>query len=173
MKCEGDHKSDLMQLLFCLQSLWLHLSKTISWSMPHSHCALIVPLFLWCSRLYFWRLMSAWELNGLFWGESKYSFHTPAAAELMMGFGKAGLDGHKAFFFLEWLCNQDLFIWWLLLAPGHGCLGSECCQGGVGECPEGTRGTQGASGPVVGLGHLHRSANHWLGAVGCQSWDVR
>lgn len=34
-------------------------------------------------------------------GEGRYPFHTPAAAVLMMGFEKAGLDGHKAFFFLE------------------------------------------------------------------------
>lgn len=57
---------------------------------------------------------------------------------LMLGFGMAGLGGHKAFFFLECNCAAEIVdVVTLLLTPERGYLGPECCQGGFGECPEG------------------------------------
>lgn len=43
-------------------------------------------------------------INGLFWGECGYPLCTPVVAVLVMGFGKAALDGHKSFFFLVCDC---------------------------------------------------------------------
>lgn len=55
--------------------------------------------YVFLETLYFWKLMSAWEFKWPVLRGVWYPFCTPAAAVLMMGFGKAGLDGHKAFSF--------------------------------------------------------------------------
>lgn len=70
-------------------------------------------------------------INGLFWGECGDPLCTPVVGVLMMGFGKAALDGLKSFFFLVCDCASKT-----ALSGGcylHWVPGNRTALGGLGE----------------------------------------